>query len=87
MKKFTLLIALMAFVGFSAFGQETISTSPPLDGGGSGTVTICKGGTVNLTVHGSKAGKDYYFAPGNGDNQGPTAGIGGNIGFSYTYNS
>ncbi|NCA86098.1 MAG: hypothetical protein EOM83_11070, partial [Clostridia bacterium] len=50
MKNFILFIALMAFVGFSAWGQSA-STTPAWDAGTTPpTVNICVGGTLTVNI-------------------------------------
>ncbi len=59
MKKFTLLIALMAFVGLGAFGQETVSSTPSMDG--SRNINICADADngVIISIENSMIGEAY----------------------------
>jgi len=60
MKKFTLFIALIAFMVVGVFGQETVYTVPSWDA--SKVVHLCDGGSFIAKIDNSVSGKTYTLA-------------------------
>ena len=83
MKKFTLLIALIAFLAVNVVGQEVVTSSPTWDG--SKNIELCSGGSFTISISGTTSGHTYNLVEASKGTKGviqSITGTGGTITFN-----